>query len=163
MTRGVTKWLVDERRRLFGGSDTRVASFILWHFVEEAEHKRVAFDAYQEARGHYWQRVLGVLTGSLHVFWWSRKGAVAMVKADGNWWKPRTRWKLWMRTAEFFAAVLPGAIRCTLPNHDPRNEPDPDWIRTWIAGYATADSGEVPLLDTSDPDIPVPFSTVGAS
>ena len=82
MTLGVTQWLVRDRTKLFGGSDTRVASFILWHFVQEAEHKRVAFDCYQDIAGNYLQRVLGLATGSFHVLWWSRKGAVAMLKGD---------------------------------------------------------------------------------
>ncbi len=100
MTLGVTSWLVRERTKLFGDSDTRVASFILWHFVEEAEHKRAAFDVYQAARGHYWQRVVGVFAGSLDVFLWSRKGAISMLKADGLWRNPRSRLRLWRRSAK---------------------------------------------------------------
>ena len=159
MTLGVTKWLVSERAKLFGGSDTRVASFILWHFVEEAEHKRAAFDVYQAIRGGYWQRLLGVFVGSAHVFWWSRRGAVAMLKADGLWWNLRSRLRMWRRTAEFFRAVLPIILRSASPRHDPRDEPDPPWVRAWIAGYATDDAGSVPLLDTNDPEMPVPFAT----
>lgn len=163
MTVGVTDWLVGERVALFGGADTRVASFILWHFVEESEHKNVAFDVYQSARGQYWQRVLGVFTGSLHVFWWSRKGAIGMLKVDGRWRNLRSRWRLWKRTAAFFAAILPVVVRSVLPSHDPRNHSDPAWVREWIAGYATNDPESTPLLDTSDPDIPVPFPLARAS
>ena len=163
MTVGVTDWLVGERTRLFGGADTRVASFVLWHFVEESEHKNVAFDVYQSARGHYWQRVLGVFTGSLHVFWWSRKGAVEMLKVDGRWRNLRSRWRLWQRTAAFFAAVIPVVARSVLPSHDPRHHADPRWVRDWIEGYATADGDSAPLLDTFDRDIPVPFTLAEAS
>lgn len=164
MTLGITKWLTEERQRLFGGSDPRVASFILWHFVEETEHKRVAFDTYQAASGHYWQRVLGVLTGSLHVFVWSRKGTKAMLQADGQWWNLRSRLRLWRRTAEFFAAVVPGSLRSMLPRHSPEDEPDAPWAREWIAGYArTDDTAHVPLVDTDDPDIPIPFPFPEAS
>ncbi len=162
MTLGVTSWLVSERRKLFGGSDTRVASFILWHFVEEAEHKRVAYDVYQAARGDYWQRALGVFTGSWHVFWWSRKGTVAMLKADGLWGKLSSRFRLWKRTGAFAFAVLPYLIRSALPGHNPRQEPDPDWVRAWIAGYATSKNANPPLLDTNDPELPIPFAAKGA-
>ena len=55
----VRRWqsldVVDNRVDLFRGSDTRIASFILWHFVEEAEHKRVAFDVFEAVSGDYWQ------------------------------------------------------------------------------------------------------------
>lgn len=157
MTVGVTNWLVSERAALFGGSDTRIASFILWHFVEESEHKRVAFDVYRAAGGPEWQRVLGIFTGSLHVFWLSRKGCIAMLKADGLWRNPRSRLRLWRKTAAFFGATLPGALRSALPKHDPRDDADPVWVRDWIAGYAAADPDIAPLLDTEHPDIPVPF------
>jgi len=163
MTLGITNWLVSERSKLFGGSDSRIASFIMWHFVEEAEHKRVAFDVYQAACGGYWQRLLGVFTGSAHVFWWSRKGAIAMLKADGLWRDPRSRLRLWRRTAGFFRAVLPVILRSASPWHDPRHEPDPPWVRAWIAGYAARGDADLPLVDTSDPDIPVPFATEAAS
>lgn len=163
MTLGVTKWLVEDRTKLFVGSDTRIASFIIWHFVEEAEHKRAAFDAFQAASGHYGHRVLGILTGSAHVFWWARKGAIAMLKADGLWRNPRSRLRLWRRTAEFLVAIAPGLLRSALPSHDPRDEPDPEWIRAWIAGYATMDDESPPLVDTSMPDFPIPFPNRGAA
>lgn len=165
MTLGVTKWLIEERVKLFAGADTRVVSFVLWHMVEEVEHKRVAFDAYQAAVGNYWHRSLGVLTGSMHVFLWSRKGCIAMLKADGQWRNPRSRLKLWRRTAEFFAAVIPFALRAMHPRHDPRDEPDPDWVTQWLTAFEAASTSatsrgieDIVLLDTNHPDIPVPFA-----
>ena len=162
MTLGVTSWLIDDRRKLFAGSDTRVASFALWHMVEEVEHKRVAFDVYQATGGPYWQRALGVVTGSAHVFWWSRKGCIAMLKGDGKWRDVRSRIRLWKRTAAFFRAVGPGALRTMLPGHDPRDDHDPEWVQEWIEGYAHVDADFVPYLDTSHPDIPVPFTSAAA-
>jgi predicted metal-dependent hydrolase len=162
MTIAVTSWLVDNRVELFGGSDTRVASFILWHFVEECEHKRVAFDVYQASIGSYWQRALGVFTGSLHVVWWARKACLAMLRVDGQGSNPRSRLRLWRRTAQFARAVLPGALRSALPLHNPRNESDPQWVRDWIAGYDRSDPMlHVPLVDTADPVMPVPFPSTG--
>ncbi len=158
MTLGVTRWLVAERRRLFGDSDTRVASFILWHFVEEAEHKRSAFDAYRAVSGRYWQRAFGVFAGAGHVAWWARKGAVAMLKKDGVWWDLRSRLRYWRRNAEFLLAIAPSLLRSLAPGHDPRDEPDPEWVREWIAGYARSDQAAAPMVDTSDPLIPVPFA-----
>lgn len=162
MTMGVTRWLVEDRVKLFADSDTRVASFALWHMVEEVEHKRVAFDAFQAGVGTYWQRALGVFTGSLHVFLLARKGCIVMLKADGLWRSPRSRLRLWRRTGEFFAQVLPGALRSALPGHDPRDEPDPEWVQRWIAGYdKRPDPNVAPLINTSDGRLEVPFDTQG--
>jgi predicted metal-dependent hydrolase len=158
MTMGVTKWMVGERERLFYGADTRIASFILWHMVEEVEHKRVAFDVYQAVDGSYLRRVVGVLVGSAHVFWWSPAACVTMLKVDGRWRDLRSRRRLWRRTAEFLVAIAPTVLRSASPRHDPRHEPDPLWVRQWIDGYASADPTEVPLLDTADRTIPIPFA-----
>lgn len=163
MTLGLTKWLINDRVNLFAHSDSRVASFVLWHMVEEVEHKRVAYDVYQAGFGGYWQRCLGVFTGSLDVFWWSRKGCIAMLKQDGLWHNARSRLRLWRRTAEFFIAVLPGALRSAMPGHDPRHEQDPQWVRDWIEGYARRPDEAVPLLDTSDSKMHIPFVAIGAS
>lgn len=162
MTLGVTNWLVSQRRKLFGDSDTRVASFILWHFVEEAEHKRVALDVYRAIDGNYWTRLAGILIGSFDVFWWSRKAAVAMLKTDARWNNLGSRVRLWRRTGEFFFAILPTLLRSAIPGHDPEDEKDPAWVRDWINGYALRSDDTVPLVDTSDPDMPVPFGPAGA-
>lgn len=158
MTPDVTRWLCDERRKLFAGSDTRVASFILWHFVEEAEHKNVAFDVYRSVYGGYVYRVIGGVYAPLHLIWYTRRGTVAMLKQDGRWWSPRARIRAWMRLASFLGVVVPGILRGFRPGHDPRDIEDPQWAKDWIAGWAAGPpSKEPPLLDTSHPDVPVPF------
>ena len=92
MTMGVTRWLINNRVKLFGGSDTRVASFILWHFVEEAEHKCVAFDVYQALHGRYWRRMIGVFHGSLHVLYYGMRGCMMQMRESGRTgWRPRWR------------------------------------------------------------------------
>lgn len=164
MTLEVTRWLIDHRIKLFAGSDTRVASFALWHMVEEVEHKRVAFDAYQAAVGTYWQRALGVFTGSMHVFLLARKGCIVMLKADGRWRNLRSRLRLWRRTGEFFAQIVPGAVRSALPGHDPRKVADPEWVQRWIEGYDKRPDPDVPpLLNTFDGRLDVPFDLHGAA
>ena len=87
MTLGVTRWLVEQRHDLFRGSDPRVGSFVLWHMVEETEHKRVAYDVYQAACPGYFMRALGVFTGSLHVMAYARRAYTMMLKKDGLWFR----------------------------------------------------------------------------
>jgi predicted metal-dependent hydrolase len=159
MTLGVTSWLVNERRDLFRNADSRVASFILWHMVEETEHKSVAFDVYQAACPGFWTRMLGVFTGSLHVMWYSRRSYILMLKKDGLWYDWRSRLRLWKRATQFLAATLPYLYRSALPGHDPALEPDPAWVRDWIEGFARyAVTDSAPLIDTTSDDMPPPYS-----
>lgn len=158
MTLGLTRWLVEERRDLFRNADPRVSSFILWHMVEETEHKRVAFDVYQAACPGYWMRAVGVFAGSLDVMRWSRRGYIAMLKKDGLWTDWRSRLRLWRRGIQFIRHVMPFLLRSALPGHDPSREPDPAWVREWIEGYALAGPTDaVRLVDTSSPEMPPPY------
>jgi predicted metal-dependent hydrolase len=159
MTLGVTRWLVEKRHDLFQNADSRVASFVLWHMVEETEHKRVAYNVYQAACPGYWMRALGVFTGSLHVMWYSRRGYITMLKKDGLWFNPRSRFRLWRRVTQLLVAVMPFLLRSALPGHDPEQEADPEWVRAWIDGYARqATPGSVPLMDTSTCEMPPPYA-----
>jgi len=161
MTMGLTKWIIGDRVKLFAGSDPRVASFMIWHMVEETEHKCVAFDAYKAVygnkRGAYWHRMLGVFHGSFHVLWLSRRGYHIMLKKDGLWRNLKSRWRLWRRACWFAAAAGPYLIRAALPGHDPRKEKDLEWVLDWMEGYKQSDKTKAPLVDTHHPEIPVPF------
>jgi len=161
MTLGVTGWLVENRVRLFSGADTRVASFIVWHFVEESEHKCVAYDVYQSAFGKgiggYWARMAGVFHGSFSIMWFSMRGYKSILQKDGLWNRLGSRWRLALHLGSFVRAIAPYVLRAALPGHDPRSERDPQWVLDWIAGYASAPPGVIPLLDTAHPLMPVPF------
>ncbi len=163
MTLGVTEWLVKQRVTLFGGADTRVASFILWHFVEESEHKCVAHDVYGALFGHgpgaYFARMYGVFHGSFAVAWYSMRGYKAILKKDGRWRNLKSRLHLARRQLGFMRYVVPYLLRAALPGHDPRKEKELGWVQDWIAGYEHGPQDQVPLLDTADPNIPVPFDT----
>ena len=166
MTLGVTKWLVEQRIDLFAGADPRVVSFALWHMVEETEHKCVAYDVYQAAFGGslsgYLARMVGVFHGSLDVMLYSMKGYRAMLRKDGRWKNLRSRLHLARRLGEFVRHVGPYLLRAALPGHNPRQERDPQWVRDWIAGYSGAPADVVPLVDTHNPQMPVPFPVSGS-
>ena len=161
MTMGVTKWMIGDRVKLFKDADTRVASFVIWHMVEETEHKRVAYDAYEALYPpgikNYFYRAFGVFHGSLHVMWYSMKGYKRQLVKDGLWSNFKSRLRLAARLWWFVVAVFPYLFRAALPGHDPRQEKDLDWVLEWLQGYADGNLDEIPLLDTHDPEMPVPF------
>jgi len=147
MALSIGHWLVKDRQYLFVGSDTRVASLILWHFVEEIEHKNVAFDAYQAVYGHYFYRVYGTLFATMHVVKYSIKAYRAMLKRDGLWGHFSSRWKLQKMIARFFANMIPATFTALLPWHHPSDVSDPQWCIDWIRAYETDDE-QLAALDT---------------
>lgn len=166
MTMGLTRWLVGNRVRLFAGADTRVVSFVLWHMVEETEHKCIAHDIYQAAFGGsftgYLARMVGVFHGALHMLWYSKKGYRAILQQDGRWTNLKSRLRLLQTLLDFALHVGPYILRGALPGHNPRNEKNLQWVTDWINGYESTAPAEVPLVDTSDPVIPVPFNQTNA-
>ena len=168
MTLGVTKWIVNQREPLFAKADPAMASFILWHMVEETEHKCVAFDVYQAVSPGYARRVWGVLAGSLHVIRLSRAGYEILLRHDQLWSRPGSRLRVWAHAMVFVWHALPFLIRAALPGHDPRHETDLDWVREWIEGYdaLVAHSGEpqaMPVIDPAAPGMPPPCVGVQAA
>ncbi|BFM14114.1 metal-dependent hydrolase [Maricurvus nonylphenolicus] len=149
MALGVAHWLINDREYLFGHADSRVASLVLWHFVEEIEHKNVAIDAYNAVYGHYFYRVYGVIFATLHVIKHSRRAYQAMLKKDGLWNNLRSRWKLLKMTTRFFRNMLPPMIVACLPGHHPSQVKDPQWSLDWIARY-DSNTDEFAILDTTN-------------
>jgi len=158
MTHGFTNWLIEKRHALFAGTDRHIASFWLMHMVEETEHKTVAFDAYMAYSGKYWPRVIGVFHGSFHVVGFGIVGMFKALRKDKLLTKPASLIELFRELGSLVWNVGPFMLRALLPEHNPRNEKDPQWMLDWIAGHARLCADEpLPLVDTNDPDMAVPF------
>ncbi len=158
MTNGFTHWLIHKRVALFKDASPQVTSFWLMHMVEEIEHKTVAFDVYMAYSGQYWPRALGVLHGSCHVIGYGLVGMLTALKKDGLLRAPRNIGAVFREILAMIFNVGPYLLRALLPWHNPRSEDDPKWMHDWIAGHAALPTGErLPLLDTHNPDMPVPF------
>lgn len=149
MALGIGHWLVKDREYLFGGSDTRVASLILWHFIEEVEHKNVAFDAYQAVYGNYFYRVYGTFYATAHVVKFSRRAYQAMLKKDGLWGSFRSRWALMKMITRFFVNMIPPMFSVCSPWHHPSRVKDPQWCQDWVETYGENENAVV-VLDTDN-------------
>jgi len=159
MTIGMTEWLIKRRGDLFAGADPNVVSLVLWHMVEETEHKNVAYDLYMHLFGdHYWAQQWGLLAGSWHVAWMSRKGYKRMLQRDGRWTQLRSRSRLYRMVARFLWHSAPAMLRALVPGYHPSKVSDPIWVDQWSAAYDGLEDGQIPLLDTANPEIPARFA-----
>ncbi|MBF2754484.1 MAG: metal-dependent hydrolase [Gammaproteobacteria bacterium AqS3] len=157
MTIGITHWTITNRRRLFAGANPSVVSFVLWHMVEEAEHKTVAFDLYQALYGDYLARIWGIWCGSWHVVRYTHKGYKLMLKKDGLWSRLKSRLRLAKMEADFLVNVGKFLLGSLMPGHHPERVADPEWVGQWADAYRGLDADTIPLLDTDHPDIPARF------
>jgi predicted metal-dependent hydrolase len=123
--------LVEDREYLFRDADPAVTSLVLWHFVEEIEHKTVTFDVFKALDGRYTWRVYGLLYATTHIFFRTWQAYRQMLIEDGRWYKLRTRLTLYRLLARMFARLLPRLARILKPSYDPRQVEDPHWIKQW--------------------------------
>ncbi len=164
MTLGAARFIIGERKSLFAGADTRVASFWMWHMVEETEHKTCAYDAYQAACGGYWSRAYGVFHGTWGVLWPGLRAAVLMLKQDGLWNSWRNKLRFVREIGSFLRYVSPYILRSVMPFHSPRFEKDLDWVQEWLSRYPSGVTPAAPpLVDTNDPEMPVPAMKFSAA
>jgi hypothetical protein len=135
--------LIRLRVPLFRGADPAVSSLVLWHFVEELEHKHAAFDVYQAAVGRYGLRVRGLAYAMWHTLSRTRQAYRMLLRADGLLGTWRTRVRLQLLMLRLFAHAAPWILEALSPWHDPSRFSDPAWARDWIRLY---DAGEPRLL-----------------
>jgi hypothetical protein len=147
MALAIGHMLVRQRAYFFANADPSVSSLVLWHFVEELEHKRAAFDVYQHVVGSWPERVHGLGYAIWHTLRRTRQAYVQLLARDGRWGTLRTRWELKKLLFRIFAATLPRMLESALPWHDPARIPDPAWMREWVALYERGEPG-LTRLDT---------------
>lgn len=152
--------LVADREYLFGQSESGVASLVLWHFVEEIEHKNVTYDVFEHLHGNYFRRVHGVLFAMIHIFGLTRSAYKALLEEDGLWRNWRSRWALAKLLVRIFSQLIPKVLRILTPGYNPRQVSDPSWARAWAALYARDRSSL--RLDTRRLDAPEPVSLMSS-
>lgn len=158
MSIGLTHWLVEERAELFGGADPTVTSLILWHMVEEIEHKTVAIDLYRHLFGDYPMRLYGIYYAAQHIMGYSKQAYRLMLETDGLLHDKASRKTLRRMERRFLMGVGPIMLGALRPGHHPSHIKDPDWVEGWKTAYRAIGEQDVPLLDTSHPDIPAHFA-----
>ena len=157
MALAIGHMLIEQREFLFGDADTGVASLVLWHFVEEIEHKNVTFDVFKQFSGSYFWRMLGLVYATVHIMGRTRSGYRQLLKADGLWHNWNSRIALARVLARIFASLLPKFMRIADPSYHPRNVDDPSWMCAWAALHEV-DPAAGARLDTARLHEPCPVA-----
>jgi len=147
MALAIGHMLIGGREFYFRDADPAVSSLVLWHFVEELEHKHAAFDVYQHVVGSYFKRIHGLVFAMHHTLSRTRQAYVMLLQRDGLWGRWRTRLQLKLVLARILAATLPWILESLLPWHKPSRFADPAWADDWVRLYDTGD-GRLTHLDT---------------
>jgi uncharacterized protein len=149
--------LVEDREYLLGDADPAVASMILWHFVEEIEHKTVTFDVFKALDGRYWWRVYGLAYATGHIFFRTWQAYRNLLIEDGRWHHVSNRLKLYGLLGRMFAKLLPRLARILKPSYDPRQVEDPAWVKDWWRQHREG-VGSLGELDTAHLAAPAPVT-----
>jgi hypothetical protein len=158
LTMAIGQVLVERRTRFFDGASPAVTSMILWHMVEEIEHKTVTFDVFERLDGRYWMRVYGFVTAVSHLLSRARGGYYQMLKDDGVLTSWSSRWRRWRTLTSFSFSVMRRALRILNPWYDPRQTRDPAWALAWIARYER-EGAQFRHLDMAQLGAPSPVLT----
>jgi predicted metal-dependent hydrolase len=131
------KFVVENREVLFVDSDQRVASFFLWHMVEEFEHRNSAIDIYNDVVGSYWFRLKTVPKVIRHL-----SELNTMIEGAFREHSPHELGEIALWETEQFMNNVPLKSRLTilyeffctlLPYHKPDNLKQPDWVTKWFS------------------------------
>ena len=156
------KMVFDNRRRLFAGGDERVGTLLLWHFVEEIEHRSSALLIHHHVTPDRWYRIrkarqvfdhvtriyMLILDGfEKHVPLGDRHVTTSAVGPSGLWLGELSERLPVVRRRGRRASMLshvPGRDLRTMvwhlaktqtPWHDPAHESLPTWVNEWHAAY----------------------------
>lgn len=147
MALAIGHMLIERREELFGGADPAVSSLLLWHFVEEIEHKRVAFDVYQHLYGGTAYRIFGLLYATGHIFAYTGRAYRALLREDGLWPGMKTKWAMWRQLGKIFWWITPKMARALMPGYNPAKIKDPQWALDWMQMFKQGED-RLNYLDT---------------
>lgn len=92
MTASFARMLLHKRPDLIDGAEPPVRDLLLWHALEEVEHKAVCFDLFQQLDGSYRRRATAMLVTFIDFMRHIHERQVYLLKQDGLWtWRNRAR------------------------------------------------------------------------
>ena len=133
-------FLITHHETYFKGGDSRIASFLIWHLIEEFEHRNAAYDVYNAVVGSYFYRMKTAPAVMRHLTEISNisidgLNRHAPLHADGT--APGDTRRLFDGIPKRAVLKLAYELSCTLlPYHKPDNLKEPAWVSQWFADDA---------------------------
>ncbi|HEY9036003.1 MAG TPA: metal-dependent hydrolase [Pseudomonadales bacterium] len=133
-------FLITHHETYFKGGDNRIASFLIWHLIEEFEHRNAAYDVYNAVVDSYFYRMKTAPAVIRHLTEISKisidgLNRHAPVHADGT--GPGDTRRLFDGVPKRAVLKLAYELGCTLlPYHKPDNLKEPAWVSQWFADDA---------------------------
>jgi predicted metal-dependent hydrolase len=109
------------KREFIDGASAPFRHVLLYHALEEVEHKAVCYDLYNAAGGSYPLRLMGLFIASLDIAYQARKRHIYLLKKSGEW-TIKNRLKAWKLIWGFDGIVinlLPYTLRYVKPSFHP--------------------------------------------
>ncbi|CAA0082566.1 Uncharacterised protein [BD1-7 clade bacterium] len=134
-------FIVENRDKLFIDSDPRIASFIMWHMVEEFEHRNSAIDIFNHVVDSYWVRLRTIPRVFHHLFQIDaicRQGLKDHAPVVAGEVGPSESIPFLKDIPKTSLASLVYHLCCTfLPYHNPNNIKQPEWVSQWFRDEAS--------------------------
>lgn len=125
--------------------DDGARAFLVWHLIEEAEHKAVAFDVYQHAEGDYWLRVFAmvfIVAYTAVIFAWSVQAILRTPGYSKGFRKDYKGFSYWFGLRGYFPTLSKQVVRYFSPDFHP-NQIDNDRLLTQWYDRLFGEHGEL--------------------
>ena len=136
-------WLVLYKHpELVDKAEDPFRSALIYHIMEEIEHKAVCFELFRAAGGNYAQRIFGLLVSSLCIMYQVRIRHIYLLKQDGLWnraTKRRARQFIWGRDG-IVMALMPKIIEYLRPDFHPWSTDEREDFMRAFGHYLAVDS-----------------------
>jgi predicted metal-dependent hydrolase len=132
----VTRFIIVNREHLFDDPDPRMASFMMWHFVEEYEHRHSAHDIFEDVVGSYTYRLrstpkivrhlaqaVGIIRTNIDRY--IPPGESGLLASESTGFLRRVPWSERARVTKDLLATL-------LPSYRPDHVQLPTWVQEWF-------------------------------
>ncbi|MBK8675988.1 MAG: metal-dependent hydrolase [Cellvibrionales bacterium] len=137
----LTNFVIENRHHLFKETDTRMASFLMWHLMEEYEHRSSALNIYNDVVGSYWYRLRKAPQVIRHLM-----SGIELIETRCNACIPahdvgvpmNHRDQRFLREIPLMSKIkMLLELSCTLfPYHNPDHVTQPEWGKRWFADEA---------------------------